>query len=475
MSECVLLRAEDQRKAKVMTRVLRNPLIRLGVLVVIVNAALLFIVMPELSGRLHPFYNQDLYADGYDQLAANLAAGNGYRFYPETARTLMREPGYPVLLAAILLVFGKSFTAVKATNMCLALVTAWLMTLIARRLSSNQTMVLVPPLLFLFHPGTLIAESRGGVEVLFTFLVVLFMGVLYRAVESSRWLLYAMSGAVLGLAVLVKSTPLLFPLFLLAYLVMVERKPKPAVFGHVALLIIAMFAVLSPWIIRNYSLTRRFIPTASVLGVSAQAGQYICTHRTDHKAWWLLDREAALERGNLARELGYRFRIDYYYQTFYSTDDELSFSSYLMKRVIGEYKRAPLLCLKCMGNNLFNFWFAGKTWESTSMSLVVQVPYLILGIAGVVLSVRNGQTKVIGPLVLFIIYFVGVYVPILAQARYSMPLVPFVSILAVVTLVAARENVANFCARHMVIGRVDRGSDKRSRVFGFVHHQKEKQ
>src|SRR5580692_5430896 len=111
---------------------LKNPRIRLGILAVIANAAILFGLLPEIDSHLNPAYSQDIYADGYDQLAENLAAGNGYRFYPETSKTLMLEPGYPLVLAAILLAVGKSFAAVKAVNMALALVTAWLMMDIAR-------------------------------------------------------------------------------------------------------------------------------------------------------------------------------------------------------------------------------------------------------------------------------------------------------------------------------------------------------
>jgi hypothetical protein len=202
-------------------------------------------------------------------------------------------------------------------------------------------------------------------------------------------------------------------------------------------MIIAMFVVLSPWIIRNYLLTKRFVPTASVLGVSAQAGQYICMHRGDGKPWVLLDREAAIERGGLARVLGYHFKEDDpYYQVFYSSVDEVNFSRYLLNRVVRVYEQSPLLCVKCMTSNLFNFWCAGKMWLSTGLSLAVQLPYLILGIAGAALSVKNGHSRVIGPMVLFIMYIVAVYIPILAQARYSVPLVPFLSILASVALMA---------------------------------------
>jgi 4-amino-4-deoxy-L-arabinose transferase-like glycosyltransferase len=416
----------------------------LVVLAIIVNAGLLFVVLPEVSSRLHRMYNQDEYADGYDQLATNLVEGHGYRMYPDTAATMMREPGYPILLAGIFLVFGKNFVAVKLANMLLAFGAAWLMTRIARRFSTSQVLILGAPLLFLLHPGTLIAESRGGVEVLFTFLLTLFVLTLYRAIENKRWSDYVLSGVVLGVTVLVKSTPMLFPVFLLAYLVVFERGSSiRKICLHIAVMVVAMLVALSPWIIRNYSLTGKFIPTATVLGVSAHAGQYVNTHLPADGSWALVDREAARERRKIAEEMGYRFKDvkDAYYQDFYASGDEVKFSDYLFQMVVGEYERSPMMFVRCVRSNLFNLWFRGKTRNSTLLNVIVQLPYLVLAIIGVVLAVRNGQIKIIAPIVLLLIYAVAVYVVILAQARYSVPLTPFLSILAGISLIAAQRRL----------------------------------
>lgn len=410
---------------------------------VMVHVLLLFVVFPSFNGHLNSSYNQDLFADGYDYLAANLLAGNGYRFYPETSLTLMREPGYPILLAGVRILFGDSFIAVMLVNMALALGTAWLLLKIVSRLTDRVWLILAAPLLFLFHPGTLVAEGRGGVEILFGFLVVLFFWTLVRAIEGERLRDYLLSGLVLGLSVAVRSVLILFPAFLFAYLLAGERARVTVrtACRNIAVMALAMFAVLSPWIVRNYSLTGKFVPTASVLGVSAHAGQYICSHLSEGKPWWVLDREAALQRDEIATQLGYQFKSGYY-QCFYRTGDELAFSKVLLDRVVTEYKDFPALLPEVIIRNLFNFWFAGKTQMATTINLIVQLPYLLLAGIGVVVGLRDHKGRFVGPIVLLIGYVVAVSLPILAQARYSVPLVPFLVILGTFALPATKKAVS---------------------------------
>src|SRR5580700_3887054 len=127
--------------------------IGVGLVIVAVNLMTLFVVIPRASGRIGQFYGDNQSSDGYDELAANLVQGHGYRFFPDTARTLMREPGYPILLAGLFIAFGNRFAAIKIANMILAFGTACLMTRIARKLSSSRLLVVGSSLMFLFYPG----------------------------------------------------------------------------------------------------------------------------------------------------------------------------------------------------------------------------------------------------------------------------------------------------------------------------------
>ena len=429
---------------------IKNRLVWLFVLAAIIHALVLFVGFPVLGHRLAPSYNQDRFADGYDLLAENLVAGNGYRFYPDTARTLMREPGYPLILAGLMLVFGKNLVAVKVTNMILALLTAGLTIRIAGELmpeawSSESVMLFGPPLLFLFSPGTIVAESRGGVEITFGFLLALLILSIYRAIRSNRCRDYVISGVVLGFTLLVRSTPILFPIPLLALLLYFDGRCRGffVVFRNIGLLIVTAFLILSPWIVRNFWLTGRFVPTASVMGVSAQAGQYINEHLFEGRPWWLLDREASRQRDKIAVSLGYPFEdgTEGYYQTFYNSIDEIRFSDHLMKDVVLLYKKNPALLVRCVAQNTLNFWFAGKNWRATAVNVILQFPYLVLAAIGALYCIKERKSRAITILLLFMAYYVAVHVAILAQARYSVPLMPFMSALGATGIVWIRVHV----------------------------------
>ncbi len=410
----------------------RSKLLRIAAVLFIAaaNALLLFVLVPKVRGPFMRSYTMDRYdGDGYDQIAENLADGNGYRLYPNMAETLVREPGYPILLAGLYKTVGRSLRAVQFVNLIFALATAWLITRIASQLSSSRLLIFGSPLLFLLHPETLLAESRGGIEILFGFMLALFILTVLRAVKTNRWRDYLVSGAVLGLTCLVRSTPILFPVFLLGYVLAFDRRRHSAVaiVRNFALMAAAMFVVLSPWIVRNYKLTGKFVPTASVLGVAAQAGLY---HSAHHALGYVVaDTEAGRQRNRLAQRFGFQFRPGYY-QYFYSSADELAFSRDLFDRVVRRYESSPLLLVRTvLDNAFFNFWCGAKTRISALMDAVVQLPFVALALVGLVICLRAGRARETVPMALLVVYIVAVSTPILAQARYSAPLTPFLSIL----------------------------------------------
>jgi 4-amino-4-deoxy-L-arabinose transferase-like glycosyltransferase len=296
--------------------------------------------------------------------------------------------------------------------------------------------ILLSPLLFLLHPAILLAETIGKTETLLSCLVALFMLTLYKALESNKRVDYFVVGGILGLASLVKSTFMLFPAFLFVYLLFLKRHSRTtrSVLTNVVAIIIVMLVILSPWIVRNYLVTGMFIPSTSLFGCSVYNGQYICKNLSTEKGILTLDMETAMQREEMAKEWGRPLFKLHYHQYFYSTVDEVEFDKYLLREALEEYRKSPSLLLKCPLINLFNFWFGGGTWLTTFLNMVVQLPYLILATIGVYLCIRRGQARLIGPIILFMAYYVSVHLPIFGRARYSVVLIPFLAVLSSIAL-----------------------------------------
>jgi 4-amino-4-deoxy-L-arabinose transferase-like glycosyltransferase len=402
----------------------------------LIKAAVLFAVMPTLDSILSLRYSVG-FADLYDLIANNVAQGIGYRVQASMGDTMIREPGYPLFLAVVFKIGGYHIEAARLANLLLAVGIALMMMRLTRSLTGDRTTALLATLVFLFHPGELMSEARGGIEIVFIFVALLFIMTLLHAVKTANPCHYLVAGLMLGVLVLVRSTPLFFPVFLLGYLFLTANSPKERwkLLMNVAVLVSGMVIVILPWIARNYMLVHEFVPTATVQGVSAQEGQYTCQRFSLDNSFRVLQDEAAQERNELARRLGASFE-GYYYQLFYNPRDELAFNKSLLQRVARNYGEHPTLLVRCVTQNLFNFWFLGKTWQVTWLNVLLQAPLLMLASTGVYVLWKRNLLRSIGVMLTFIVYMVAVHVPIIAHVRHSIPVIPFLAILASVSVIS---------------------------------------
>lgn len=404
---------------------------------VFLKAVLLLLVLPSFQAWIAPNYGVG-FADDYDVLARNIASGNGYRFFPDTALTMMREPGYPLVLAGLFHLFGDSISIARIANLIFSFFAALSLSRLARNISGNEWVARLAPALFLIHPGIVLSEARGGVEDLFIMLLLLFLEALYRAIDENRYRHFVIAGLLLGLSATVRSTALLFPGFLLvcSLLSAKYRQMLPSMLTRFACLMAAAVLVLAPWTVRNYQLTGAIVPTASVAGVSAYAGYHICTHLTFDNTFYAVDADAGNARTAVARNAGLKFKEmdNHYYLYFYDTRDELTYNHLLTERLKKLYLESPMLLPTCAAKNLFHFWFSGKNWRVTTLNVFIQLPYLLLAGFGFYFGLRGDRKALYVPLLIFVAYTLCVYTPILAQARYSLHLSPILSLAAATAL-----------------------------------------
>jgi 4-amino-4-deoxy-L-arabinose transferase-like glycosyltransferase len=280
--------------------------------------------------------------------------------------------------------------------------------------------------------------------VLFVFAVLGFLLLLYRAAEADRHRLFFLAGLALGAVVLIRSTPMLFPLVLVPYLVLSAapeaRRRRLAQGGF---LVLGMAAVMSPWVARNYVLSGHLVPTASVQGVAAQEGQFTCERLSFGRGFEALQHQAAAERQRIAAELGLRVKSNTsYYQYFHTVAEEHAFNGALLESSFARYRNNPALLARCAAGNVLHFWFLGKNGLATAINVGLQLPLLALALAGLGLLWRSAPLIAWAPVALFIGYIWAVHLPVIAHARHSVPLVPLLAIFAATALVAAWRHLA---------------------------------
>ena len=406
---------------------------------VIAKVALSLVLFPWLLGSLGEAYQALQFYDQYDLIASNLLNGHGYRVFPETTLTMLREPGFPLLLAGLFFLFGKNLAVVQFVQLLMSFATGLLAFDLARKLVVARSAAILACVIVLFHPGTLVAETRGGIE---STLMLAYTGCVWlavRALERDRYRDYIALGVVVGATMLLKSSTALFlPLILLIRLAVVGPRGEslPQTLGKVVAAGICAAVVMTPWIARNYQISGEFVPTMTSGGLALFQGVHLVKHQhSDRKAFDVLI-DAAAEQLRIAQELSLKVKPGFFPQ-FYTPADELRFYRELRRRGLQEYRDNPTLILKAVTHNALGFWFQGRTPKATLLNVVLTLPLLLLMLIGVYQALRDPSRDRRSTSVILIVGLVALMLPhllIIALARYHVPVLPLMAIFAAIPL-----------------------------------------
>ncbi len=349
----------------------------------------------------------------YDSIARNWLAGKGFR--ESSGRQASRAPGYPVFLAAchslglqrpqgIYLV-----QAVADSAMCV------LLALLGRRLFGDTAGILAGSVaavypLFVYFTGLLLAET------LFTLGLVALMLLLFQcrdALEKSTsrvLLIAAAAGAMLGLLVLLRSSLFLFPLFLLP-IWLARRGHRGGALAAWGTMIAAMALVMLPWIVRNYEIFGRFIPT------TLQVGESLYEANSPYA-----NGGPAMDRIDWVKERGGGPMGEYENNQF--------FRNAALKYIREHPGRFCLLAIK----KLVRFWNPLPNYGpyrrplGIAVNICAFVPIILLACAGILRKNRDlaAQLLLLSP----VAYFTLLHAVFVGSVRYRTPIMPFVILLA---------------------------------------------
>jgi len=391
------------------------------------RARVLFIVALTLTCAIHtwllvvqPFdigmVSRD--SDEYSRIATNVVEGRGFS-YDGIEPTRMRMPGYPLFLAAIHTVAGSEVMPALVIQSLLDMVTLLLLAGLAARLFGPMTGALTALLIALYLPMPVLA-CRIMADTLYAAVLASAVICWVNALERKSLGWFAATGALVGLAGLIRPAGLATLIMLLPVIwLQMGRSRRGLASGAVALAL--GLAIMVPWGVRNWLVLEQ--PT--ILSTDGAACLWLGMHPYMRSEW-------AYYTAPLFDTEEFRTIVgqEYYLQ--------VEPSARLGKIAISRMRSHPFYFLK------LGLWKTAMTWTympgtrplSVTQPLLfalARIPQIMLLIAAVLGAIRSPKSLWSVALVLFLAASSGIFFGS-ATARYIIPLMPLVLLLAAVAL-----------------------------------------
>lgn len=208
-------------------------------------------------------------AGWYYKKAIELSQGLGYKKGSEF--TAFWPVGYPALLGGLFYFFSASVLTGQLANLFFGCLSLYLIIKIAHHLTGSESITKLTAIIFTLYPNNIAYSSLLLTETVFTALLLLACWIFIRKEDVLSGVL---SGVVFGLATLIKSQTIVFPVALafLSFLVVKSTRFKFVTLAKILAVYLALGVVLAPWAIRNYSVFDEFVLVSTNGGISMLAG-----------------------------------------------------------------------------------------------------------------------------------------------------------------------------------------------------------
>src|SRR5262245_313190 len=410
---------------------------------------------------------------GYQRLGHVLATTGTFTrypgvrpFVPETIRT----PMYPMFVAGIYKVAGESHTAVALGQAVLFALMALVVYAMTARLATTRVAVAAAWFVALFSPlpyyGALVLS-----DLVCAFFVTLGMWMAVRAVQDQRPRDYILTGLFIGLATLTQPRFALLPIALAGCVSIVAlRQRNWRAIGPWAWTLAVFGLVLAPWLAYNLMYVKRLtLSPAGGVGratweaswqgtwsgrVQADLTRLVEGHVNDDDA--TLDRLVTQFAGE--QRLPVEPMITYAHQwrdirRIWDTPTDPRERAVKRIEADDEYWRAGVanIARNRLGHALrritvgaFVVWAAEIPIRYTDINAMprlviraiwlIQVGLLALAGIGLVMLAHRRGALIAAPLAALFAYITAVHLPMLAEARYSLPAKPIVLALVAIAL-----------------------------------------
>lgn len=382
---------------------------------------ILLIVLVAVGLRLTaivPLHDQGYTSDEKEYIALGMKLSHGEPFIDSNGEWSTKAPLWPFLLAALFTLFGEGLTIPHLLNAALGALAVLLGFMLGLEATGSRRAALAGAAVMALFPGLIVYSAVLQTETLYIVLVLCTCIWWERARRETSIRNGAMLGFLAGLAALTRAVFFGFFPVMLGMLVWSQRRNLRRATTAIGAAVLLWCLVLAPWTVRNYTLHGTFVPVSTWGGISLLLGNNPYSTGT----WsvkpgfdeWL--KEQAEQRG---------LRIE--------QSNERQRSALGRELAVTFITEHPAEALSLAVKKLY--MFAVYPLAHSDSDIGVQAVcvagditlYVLAGLGFVALG--NARRQLL-PWFVAIVFFTLLHVVMHVEARYRLPVVPFIALLA---------------------------------------------
>jgi 4-amino-4-deoxy-L-arabinose transferase-like glycosyltransferase len=205
--------------------------------------------------RANPLHGD---AGSYDRIARSLMGGAGFAEIPGRP-TAFWPPLYPMFLAGLYSLFGYNPLVPRLVQAVLGVVTVGATFEVARLLFDRRVAIFAG-LGIALYPHLIYFSTWLIAEAMYMALLAITVLVAVKLQVRQRWRDVVLLGVLLGLGILAKpATLMLVPLLALWVLLAFSTQPLTVRLGYFAIILLVLAVVVAPWTLRNHLVFDDFV------------------------------------------------------------------------------------------------------------------------------------------------------------------------------------------------------------------------
>ena len=397
--------------------------------------------------------------EAYHRLASNLLEKHAFvGFISNDDVNVRRPPGYPFFMALIYKIFGRSILALQVVQMILIGFACVLIYLLGAKILDDKVVFKIG-ILSAVNPVLVPLAFYVTSEGLTVFLVTLIFYINIKLVKRLDILWCIFLGILLGVTTLIKPIVVFLPFVIISMVSILNRGTK--ILKFMLAILLPFLIIVSAWTMRNYVLTKYFIPVSIGGDIELWNGSYLPGHGySDHPQTHKRRRELYVE---FKERIG---GVDKFNEGFNHVLVVQMFRGEAIKNIIND----PVAYISLIPRKVFRLYIGSFCYlygldesfsDMLSMNFLNKKDYLLpLFLKAAILlnsvaifllcilgAISNYKNKLALPAIMIFAYWTGINIIFSPISRFSIPILPIMIFLAVLGVVRIDSFFTNYCTR----------------------------